>query len=357
MGHPRRLFATATLATALLSLSAPAHAETTTRLTGGTNVQVAISYSQATFADGSAPTVLLARDDDFADTLTSSSAQGVLNAPLLLTDTDVLSPETMVELQRLDPERVGIMGGTAAVSEAVETAITAMGITVERYAGETRVETAVEVARRLFPNATGAVIARAFAMEGGDPTQAFADPISAGAYSAATNTPVLLTMTDDLPEATRVYIEGSSIESAMIAGGTAAVGQPVQDELAAIDVGDLGLAEEGAPAPAFAIARIAGPTRGGTATALAADLGYTSAAAAPRVVLLESFAIDAWASGLAVGAQAGNGAAVVLAYGPSLFGETRTFLDPGAGSTPLVCGPRVDPAACDAAAALLGNQQ
>ncbi len=355
MHRRMRFLATATVATALLAPASPAGAETTTRLPGGTNVQVSIAFSQATFADGSAPTVLLARDDDFADALTSSSAQGVLDAPLLLTNREALSPETMLELQRLDPETVGIMGGPEAVTPAVEAAVAGMGITVERYAGATRVETAVEVARRFFPDATSAVIARAFAPEGGDPTQAFADPILAGAYSAATNMPVLLTMMDDLTPATASYITGSLIESATIVGGPLAVSDAVQADLAAIDVSDLGLGDEETPAVPFQVTRIAGETRGGTATALAADLGYPTAGAASRVILLESFTPDAWAAGLTVGAQAGSGAALFLSYGASLFGETTAFLEPATGSTPLICGPRVDPAACDTAAALLDN--
>jgi len=355
MHRRTRYLVTAAVATALLVPASAAGAETTTRLGGETNVQVAIAFSQATFADGSAPTVLLARDDDFADTLTSSSAQGVLNAPLLLTNREVLSPETMLELQRLDPEVVGIMGGPEAVTPAVEAALTGMGVTVERYAGASRVETAIEVARRFFPTATAAVVARAFAPEGGDPTQAFADPIAAGAYSAATNTPVLLTASEDLSPATASYITGSTIEAAMIAGGPLAVSEAVQTDLAAIDVSDLGTSEEGGDPVPFQVTRIAGETRGGTAVALAADLGYGDASAAPRVILLESFAPDAWAAGLSVGAQAANGAAVVLSYGAELFGETTAFLDPAAGSTPLLCGPWVDPGACDAAAALMDN--
>ena len=335
----RRAVPGAVLLIALIAPASPAHAETTTRLSGDTNVEVAVSYSQATFADGAPSVVLLARDDDFADALTSGSAQAVLDAPLLLTDSTVPSPEVLAELDRLDPDEVRIMGGTAAVSATVETALEGLGYTVTRYAGTDRVDTAVLVAEDLFPNATAAIVTRAFASSA-DPTQAFADAIAAGAYSAGSMTPVLLTDIGDLPERTADYIAGSALETAIITGGAAAVSASVEAELT-----DAGVATS----------RAAGPTRGGTATALAAELGFASAADAPRVLLVEGTGADAWAGGLTIGAQAGNGAAVVLSDMASLFAETEAFLGAGA-DVPLICGPRVSDSACDAASDALGNE-
>jgi putative cell wall-binding protein len=335
----RRTVPGAVLLTALAVPAAPAAADTTTRLAGDTNVEAAVAWSQATFADGAPSVVLLARDDDFADALTSGSAQAVLDAPLLLTDSAVPSPETLAELDRLDPDEVRIMGGEAAVSAAVETALEGLGYTVSRYAGSDRVDTAVMVAEDLFPNATSAVITRAFA-GAADPTQAFADAIAAGAYSAGAMVPVLLTGTAELSAGTAAYVAESAIETAVITGGEAAVSAAAEAELSGAGV---------------AVARAAGATRGGTAVALAAELGFPSADAAPRVLLVEGTGADAWAGGLTIGAQAGNGAAVVLANGPALFAETAAFLDGGTG-VPLVCGPGVDEAACDAASDALGNE-
>ncbi len=334
----RRAVPGAVLVTTLLALAAPAAAETTTRLEGTTNVEVAIAYSQATFADGAAPIVLLARDDDFADSLTSGSAQGVLEAPLLLTNRTVLSPETAAELERLDADEVRIMGGDVAVAPAVETALEALGYEVSRYFGADRVGTAVAVAEALFPNATAAVVARGFA--GADPTQAFADAIAAGAYSAGSMKPVLLTDTAALSGPTAEYLASSSIESVLIAGGSLAVSQTAEDQIAANGV---------------TTSRAVGANRAGTAVALAGELGFATAADAARVLLVEGSGADAWAAGLTVGAQAANGTATVLANGAALFDETAAFLGSGA-DVPLICGPRVATSACDAASAALGNE-
>lgn len=346
----------ASVGAVLLALAVPAlpagAAETTNLADGVTSTTgAAIAYSETTFAGGSAPTVLLARNDDFADALTSGPAQGLLQAPLLLTDPTVLSPEVMAELMRLGAEDVIIMGGEEAVSPAVEAQLSAF--TVSRLEGATRIETSVAVADALFPNATNAVVARGFPTS--DPSQAFADAIPAGTYGAGAGVPVLLTETAMLSSSVETYITASFIEDAIIAGGTAAISQAVEDSLEDIDISDLGADDpEASESASFTVTRAAGATRGGTATALAAELGHPSAAGSPRVILLESREADAWAAGLTAGAQAGNGAAVVLSDGPNLFEETVTFLGTGA-DVPLLCGPLVDLSACAAAATALGN--
>jgi putative cell wall-binding protein len=328
----------AVLVAALLLPAAPASAETTTRLEGTTTTEAAIAWSEATFADGAAPVVLLARDDDFADALTSNSAQAQLDAPLLLTDPGALSPDTAAELARLDPDEVRILGGDQAVSPAVQTALQGLGYTVSRYFGADRIGTAIAVADALFPNATSAVVARGF--PGADPTQAFADAIGAGSYAANAGVPVLLTETVALSPATADYITGSAIESVIVAGGALAVS----------DAAEQRIEEAGRNT-----VRLFGSSRGGTAVALNRELGYQTAADAPRVLLVEGTEPTAWASGLAIGAQAGNGAATVLSDGPALFAETVEFLGQGA-DVPLICGPLVDTPACDAASAALGNE-
>lgn len=351
----RRAAAGAVLLGMVVVPATAASAETTTRLDEGSNVQVAIEYSQLSFADDAAPTALLARDDDFADTLTSGSVQGQLNAPLLLTNRMTLSPETAAELDRLGADEVIIMGGPEAVDPAVETQLNTLGFETRRVFGPTRIETAIEVATEFFPGATVAVVARAFPSEN-DPTTAFADSLTAGNYAAGAETPILLTDTEDLADPTRAYIQATFIETALVAGGNVAIRESVVEELRSIPVEDLNPPDDQGTRPGtFEANRVFGNTRGGTAAAFAGQLDFASAADAPRIILIESREADAWASGLTAGAQATNGAATLLSDGPNLFDETRAFLGTGA-DVPLICGPRVDDAACDAASTALGNE-
>ena len=75
-----------------------------------------------------------------------------------------------------------------------------------------------------------------------------------------------------------------------------------------------------------------------------------------RILLVEASHPDAWAGGLTIGAQVGNGAATLLANGADLFPETAEFLGDEAADVPLLCGPRVTESACDAASEALGNE-
>lgn len=344
-GHRARGLLVGALTGLALLVPQVASADTTvTQLAGATPVQAAIAWSQATFADDSTSTALLSRDDDFADALASGTAQGLLSAPLLYTNSAVLSPETLLELNRLGVSDVVILGGTDAVGDSVQAALELAGFTVTRVGGATRIETAVLLATTYAPNATEAVLARAFGTDD-DPTQAFADSLAATAYTTITSVPVILTDTADLYDPTAEYLETSAVEQVLVLGGEAAVNQPVLDEIEGLDVSAKG------PEGVLETRRAAGNTRFGTAVAAAAEIGYATAADAPRVILIEGQEDFAAANGLPAGVQAGNGAALVLSNGEELNPETATFLT--GGDVDLICGPGVTDAACAEAEDLL----
>ena len=280
----------------------------------------------------------LARDDDFADALASGGAQGATGGPLLLTDSSALSEGARAELQRLQVERVTILGGEQAVVAGVVAELEALGIAVDRLAGATRIETAIAIAEA-FPQLSGApLLVRAYqATE--DPTTAFADSLAAGREAAASGRPVLLTTGEALSPAVAAYLEDEGVEALTVVGGTAAVSDAVLDAL-----------REAGIEPT----RVAGSDRAGTAIAVATQLsGAASAADAQSVVLIEGFAPDAWVDGFAAAGHQPAGP-IVLASGPELPDATAAWLQGGAGDVPLLCGARITPAACDAAAAALG---
>lgn len=312
---------------------------------GPSNADIAVAWSQVTFAEGSAPDVIIARDDNFADSFGATALQPRLEAPLLVTSTDVLLPQVATEIARLGAENAIILGGEAAVSPAVQSAVEALGLTTERVAGSNRISTAVAIVERFFPNATEVVLARAFD-DGEVISRAFADSIGVSGYAATAGVPVLLTDTASLSAETATYLAGSTVQRIVVPGGTAAVSQAASDAaLAAIDDDDDETEET--------LDRYAAPARDATAIALAGDLGYATAADAPRVILTEGFTDDAWSSGFGAGVQAGNGAVVLLSNGESISGATAAFL--AGGGVPLICSPSVSDAACDAATTALNS--
>lgn len=114
---------------------------------------VLVPSQGADAVDGPVEVVFVARSDEFADALAGGPLAALRNAPILLTQTSSLDAKTAAELDRLDPERIIILGGPVAISDATEDQMQAYagagGVT--RIAGGDRFETAAKIAQQL-PN-------------------------------------------------------------------------------------------------------------------------------------------------------------------------------------------------------------
>jgi putative cell wall-binding protein len=132
-------------ATAASAATAPV----VTRVSGATRFDTAIAASQDQFTTtGSAKAVVLARADTYPDALSGGPLAAKVGGPLLLTSSTSLPSSVQAEIIRVLPKggTVYILGGTSAVSTAVETTITGLGFVVQRLAGADRFATAVAVA-------------------------------------------------------------------------------------------------------------------------------------------------------------------------------------------------------------------
>lgn len=290
--------------TALLALpSQDAGAEpdaSPARLAGPDRVRTAAEVAEHVFppngqAAAETTTALVARADTFPDALASAGLAGAIEAPILLTHRDRLSPHTRETLGQLGVDRVTLLGGEDAISPAVaEEADTAY--TVDRLAGPDRYATAAE-------------LARAAARNGGDENTVlvvrgdiFADALTAGPPAFAEGHPVLLTHRDRLPQATKAVLDELTPTRALVLGGTAAVG-----EGPAAALRDRGVA----------VGRIAGGDRAATAAAMADHLAAGGWPAA-RAVLARG---DDFADALTASSLAGRARApILLAHSPTTLG-------------------------------------
>lgn len=176
--------------------------------------------------------VLVARADIFPDALSASFLAGNLEAPLLLTDSHRLTPDTRDSLARLDPDRVTILGGTAAVSAETEAALENEGYAVDRTGGLDRFETArliatrgdTTVGERTDEDFGGrmAIVARA---------DEFPDALVAGSVGYAFPAPLLLTTGDTLHPDADAALDELDIETVVVPGGTGAVSAGVVDRI------------------------------------------------------------------------------------------------------------------------------
>ncbi|WP_462417713.1 immune inhibitor A domain-containing protein [Kytococcus sp. Marseille-QA3725] len=178
------------------------------------------SANVAKMFGNSADTLYVASGEDaaFADALSGSALAGSENAPVLLTKPDELLDSTREAIDHLNPQRVVVIGGSKAVSDAVYDEIGAD----ERLAGADRYATSAEVAAKFDKDPNRALVAN-----GVD----FPDALTGGAYAGVHHNPLVLTRTDRLPEASRAALDSVSPQNVAIIGGTAAVAQSVEDQL------------------------------------------------------------------------------------------------------------------------------
>lgn len=213
----------------------------TSRLAGAGREATAAAIALEAYPDGSGE-VVIAAGGDYPDALAGGPLASRLGAPLLLTRTGSLPPETLAALDALGPARATVLGGTAAVSEHVAAQLSSRGIEVRRIAGATRVDTAARIAATL-----GGGRQRVFvAWQGG-----FADALSAAAPAGMLDAPVVLSAASGLPEASAKALRDSGAGEVVLVGGSRVLSREVEREVAEA-------------LPGARVRRLAGPTRFGT---------------------------------------------------------------------------------------------
>jgi hypothetical protein len=196
----------------------PGDAAVGVRLGGADRYGTAVEVSRGSFADdGSAGAVVLARGDEpsgFADALAGTPLAVDRDAPLLITLPDRLLPATEAEIVRVLPSgaTVYLLGGEQALAPEIEQRIRELGFTTERVYGQTRIETAVAIARELGEPEPLLITT------GND----FPDALAAGAAAAHAGGAVLLTPSEQRHPATDAYLATRPGVAQYAVGGPAA---------------------------------------------------------------------------------------------------------------------------------------
>ena len=172
-------------------------------------------------------------DEHFGYALVAPALARRLEAPLLLTAPDQLSPATSNFLHRNDVETVFVLGGTETVSSATQRSIERIrDISVVRIMGADVYSTAVAVANRVGPRAgepgnyrsNGRTVLLATG-------EVFADALAAGPLAYRGEHPILLTPSDELHAEVARFFDRSDTEHVVILGGARAVGRSVEREI------------------------------------------------------------------------------------------------------------------------------
>jgi putative cell wall-binding protein len=220
------------------------------RFAGGDRYDTARLVGEAFAAK--AEFAVVATGERFPDALAGSYLAGVRSGPIVLTRPDALPSATAAALNKLGTTNVTILGGTAAVSSGVENDLRSRGYKVERIAGASRYQTAQRVAQAAGAAAVGSPGGKKTAIVSSG--ENFPDALAAGPLSFASKLPTLLTPRDRLASEARAALSSLGIGHVLIPGGTAAVSQAAEAEIAAMGI---------------SVQRFAGTDRSATAALLA----------------------------------------------------------------------------------------
>lgn len=259
---------------------------TVQRIDAGDPIATAVEISRARFDDAEAQVVVVSRDDVFADSL--AGTVWAHHGPILLTAPDRLDSRVESEIGRVLPAGgiVYLLGGTGALSPAVEAQLASDGWDVRRLSGASRVETSIEVAREWYANwgryHDRVVLARA---------DSWADSITVGVWASG-RMPIVLTPGTETHPAIIDYINEEWLRWFIVAGGNAAIRTDVVRSYI-----------DSSPWPVSEVDEtfLAGVTR--TSTAAVFDTWYNGPyfndiAGASHHVVINGFAEDGWTYGL-----------------------------------------------------------
>ncbi|MGD7043315.1 cell wall-binding repeat-containing protein [Jeotgalibacillus proteolyticus] len=170
------------------------------RVTGKNRYETAVSVANAYSGSSVNEIFVTTGDEKSPDALSIASYAGSKSIPILLTSSNALSSEVTNFIKNKKVKKVTIVGGTIAVSAAVEKQLKDLKVSVERVSGSDRYETSVAIAKKYFPqndNLTNVFFAR------GD---IIVDALSGSALAAKYRSPMILTRNTSVPDPVSTWL-------------------------------------------------------------------------------------------------------------------------------------------------------
>ncbi|MBX9471218.1 cell wall-binding repeat-containing protein [Microcella sp.] len=218
------------------------------RLAGADRYATSAAISAANYA-AEAPVAYIASGAEFPDALSGAPVAGMQEGPVLLVRLTSIPDVVKAELNRLQPSRIVVLGGTGVVSSAVQTAL--QGYTsgsVTRLAGLDRYGTSAAISAANFDPGVPSV----YIASGED----FPDALSGAAVAGKLEVPVLLVRRDSIPATVQAELTRLAPGAIVILGGSGIVSDEVATALQSSTSGS--------------VTRLAGPDRYATSAAISA---------------------------------------------------------------------------------------
>ena len=186
---------------------------------GDDRFETACESARKAFPSG-ARSVVIATGFNWPDALVASSLAGAIDGPVLLSRTDSLPAVTAAEIQRMGADNAYIIGGPAAISEAVEEDLEVMldGF-VERIAGSERRGTANLVAKEAVAELGKDFDGSALVVT----SLNYPDAMCAAPAAAASGTPMFLAGNEGVAASSLQCMVDLGVTDVVIVGGEGAV--------------------------------------------------------------------------------------------------------------------------------------
>ena len=192
------------------------------RVAGADRYATAAQISTTWYAPG-VQAAFVAVGTNFADALSGAPAAALRDSPLLLVRSTNIPAPTAAELDRLNPQRIYVLGGTAVVNGAVASALAAYTSgPVTRLAGADRYATAEAIIRTFWTKSV-----RAYVASGAN----FPDALAGGAVAGRDGVPMLLSAKSFVPLHTGQQALRLSPRQLTMLGGTVALDGAVEARL------------------------------------------------------------------------------------------------------------------------------
>lgn len=166
--------------------------------------------------------VFLATNASFPDSLSGTVLARNLDAPLLLTNSQSLSNQTLLQLQQWDADFVVLLGGDQAISPTIEIKLQQEGFGTVRLAGKTRYDTAINISEYVATTGGEVILA-----SGDD----FPDALAVAQYAADLQIPIALVRKNEIPQATKQFLDKYQFSKQYVIGGDGAISNDVYHQL------------------------------------------------------------------------------------------------------------------------------
>lgn len=161
------------------------------------------------------------KGDALADALAIGPVSAMLKRPVLLASRKDLPQPTLDAIVELNINKITIIGGLVAISGEIEQQLVDLGISVDRVYGDSREQTAIQIADKYFVNTNLAIVVNG---------RRSADALVGGYLGNIKNAPILLAHDSGLSNDTKDYLKKRFYNS-MILGGKSVVSDKTYEEV------------------------------------------------------------------------------------------------------------------------------